>query len=68
MTAIAIFSGNCRETGEVGFVAALTRTTFSVPDPVLRMNALSAQGAAFAAIVAFAGPLLRAAIESRSTP
>jgi hypothetical protein len=66
MTAIAIFNGNCREIGELGFVAGLTRTILSVRDPELRMNALSVQGAAFAAIVAFAGLLLRAEIESRS--
>jgi hypothetical protein len=68
MIAIAIFSGNCRDTGELGVVAALTVTTFSLLDLVFRINALKAQGAAFAAIVAFLRFLLRAPIESRSRP
>ena len=47
-------------------MAALTVTIFSSAEPVLRTNALSAQGTAFAAITAFVGVLLRAVIESRS--
>jgi hypothetical protein len=66
MSAIAIFRGNCRGTGDLGIVAALAMTICSLSEPVLRMNVLSARGAAVETTLALVGFLLRAVIESRS--
>jgi hypothetical protein len=63
---MAIFSGHCRETGELGLVAGLTVMSCSLKEPDLRMKFLSAGGTAFAASIAFVGFLLRAVMESRS--
>jgi hypothetical protein len=66
VSAITIFSGHCRETGEVGVVAGLTVMSCSLAEPDLRRKLLSAGGTAFAAIIAFLGFLLRAVMDSRS--
>jgi hypothetical protein len=65
MSAIVPFKARCRDTGELD-VGALTVTIRSLEGAVLRMNALSASGAAAAAISAFLGFSLRAVIDSRS--
>jgi hypothetical protein len=66
ISAIAIYRGNCRETGDLGIVAGFAMTICSLREPVLRMNVRSARGAAVATTMALVGLLLRAVIENRS--